>query len=970
MIFVLQVTAQLLLLSVSTVLGFSKGPPLSTCESKFPHHKHAPAQQGLPPYNINVSALLYSPGDNLTVTISGSQPFTGFILNAQGTESSIPWPVGTFTQIPNYTAYFYCSGGNPKNTVGQNNPKPAKNLNSLQFTWMAPEKSAGNISFIATIVQNYSTFWEKVTSPVVHGPPVENVTRGTSMESFQIDKKGCGETKGCYSLPSNCAGSGDCTYLFTYNVSGRNVIIDMSAKERWVAVAFNENKLMDKMDSIMCTTMATNLAEFRHFYSIGHSVVRQDLTGNSDVTFDKIVYEDGGIKCRVTRKLTSNAVYFRDLTKKWYLLFSWGKTSTYNHSYNRVLYLTSQQPLQGTNFITKDGCRKTKSCYSEPANCKSSKDCDYLVTMKPTGDQGESGEVEFELSAKKQWVAIGFNNEKDKMDGTDALICAEVNDKVTVEHYMADQGYGRPTKTTPTPASIIVTLAESKDGVVACRFKRKKKDDKMVDLTKTWHLVYASGPMSGDKIGIHSTTPKTSPQKVDVCAKGELVAAEKSITLVQVAAQLLLLSVSTVFGFSKGPPLSACENKFPHHKRAVAQQGLPPYNISVSSLLYNPGDNLTVIISGSQPFKGFILNAQGTESSIPRPVGTFTQIPSYTASLDCSGDEDTVGHKNPNPAKNLNSLQFTWMAPEKSAGNISFIATIVQNYSTFWEKVSSPVVHGPPAEGPTSGTSTESSQSQKITKDGCGKTKSCYSEPANCKSSKDCEYLVTIKPEGDQCESVEFELSTKKQWGAIGFNSEKNKMLHRLLMVLTVVLTILGVILIFVHAGRWTKEAGAHPITGIFVLVLAVIQPIMAVFRPHPGEEKRYIFNWAHRGVGLSALILAVVTVFFGLRLPHSRLGDPALYPMVAYCVALILVVAYDIYDTLTTSRGGASFNVGPSGGKEDGNVELQPPGVPVVNKRKFLFAFTVLVSVGVVIALLVLIAIADGESHKHDHDS
>ena len=108
-----------------------------------------------------------------------------------------------------------------------------------------------------------------------------------------------------------------------------------------------------------------------------------------------------------------------------------------------------------------------------------------------------------------------------------------------------------------------------------------------------------------------------------------------SFNLFQVTAQLLLLSVSTVFGFSKGPPLSACENKFPHHKRAVAQQGLPPYNISVSSLLYNPGENLTVIISGSQPFKGFILNAQGTESSIPWPVGTFTQIPNCMYSLNC-----------------------------------------------------------------------------------------------------------------------------------------------------------------------------------------------------------------------------------------------------------------------------------------------------------------------------------------------
>ena len=60
-----------------------------------------------------------------------------------------------------------------------------------------------------------------------------------------------------------------------------------------------------------------------------------------------------------------------------------------------------------------------------------------------------------------------------------------------------------------------------------------------------------------------------------------------------------------------------------------------------------------------------------------------------------------------------------------------------------------------------------------------------------------------------------------------------------------------------------------------------------------------------------------MVTVIFGLRLPDSRLGDPALYFMIAYCVALILVVAYDIYDTLTSARGGASFNVQPVGGKE-----------------------------------------------------
>ena len=35
---------------------------------------------------------------------------------------------------------------------------------------------------------------------------------------------------------------------------------------------------------------------------------------------------------RLTRKLTSNEAHFRDLTKKWYIIFSHGKTSTYQHN--------------------------------------------------------------------------------------------------------------------------------------------------------------------------------------------------------------------------------------------------------------------------------------------------------------------------------------------------------------------------------------------------------------------------------------------------------------------------------------------------------------------------------------------------------------------------------------------------------------------------------------------------------------
>ena len=51
---------------------------------------------------------------------------------------------------------------------------------------------------------------------------------------------------------------------------------------------------------------------------------------------------------------------------------------------------------------------------------------------------------------------------------------------------------------------------------------------------------------------------------------------------------------------------------------------------------------------------------------------------------------------------------------------------------------------------------------------------------------------MTIKPLGDENGQVEFELSTTGQWGAIGFNNEKNKMVRNgLILVMLEKLTFL-----------------------------------------------------------------------------------------------------------------------------------------------------------------------------------
>lgn len=42
----------------------------------------------------------------------------------------------------------------------------------------------------ATIIENYTTHWEKVKSTVIIGPPAEYVVRGVSTESFQVSLTG------------------------------------------------------------------------------------------------------------------------------------------------------------------------------------------------------------------------------------------------------------------------------------------------------------------------------------------------------------------------------------------------------------------------------------------------------------------------------------------------------------------------------------------------------------------------------------------------------------------------------------------------------------------------------------------------------------------------------------------------------------------------------------------------------------
>ena len=90
---------------------------------------------------------------------------------------------------------------------------------------------------------------------------------------------------------------------------------------------------------------------------------------------------------------------------------------------------------------------------------------------------------------------------------------------------------------------------------------------------------------------------------------------------------------------------------------------------------------------------------------------------------------------------------------------------------------------------------------------------------------------------------------------------------HRLLMSLAAILTLVGffVIVIFlqgtwIHRG-WTRSY-AHSVTGALVIGLAYCQLFMALFRCESNSRYRWIFNTLHAAAGVVAFVLSVVTLF------------------------------------------------------------------------------------------------------------
>jgi len=101
--------------------------------------------------------------------------------------------------------------------------------------------------------------------------------------------------------------------------------------------------------------------------------------------------------------------------------------------------------------------------------------------------------------------------------------------------------------------------------------------------------------------------------------------------------------------------------------------------------------------------------------------------------------------------------------------------------------------------------------------------------------------------------------------------------LHRLLMMITWLLTISGVILIFMELKGFSKtfETNPHVLIGFITVGLTFIQPFLALVRCSPNSRHRGWFNWSHWFIGNTAQILGIVCIFYAVDLTAAQLPRP-----------------------------------------------------------------------------------------------
>ncbi|XP_065070162.1 ferric-chelate reductase 1-like [Rhopilema esculentum] len=113
--------------------------------------------------------------------------------------------------------------------------------------------------------------------------------------------------------------------------------------------------------------------------------------------------------------------------------------------------------------------------------------------------------------------------------------------------------------------------------------------------------------------------------------------------------------------------------------------------------------------------------------------------------------------------------------------------------------------------------------------------------------------------------------------------------IHLPLMVAAVLLTSSGILTILRYKGGWKLQgAGPHPYIGIFTFLSAILQTLVAVFRPSITAPSRWIFNVLHKILGISTLLGGSISALYGCHLLSVHLEPLIVWFFLLPCAAVL----------------------------------------------------------------------------------
>lgn len=90
---------------------------------------------------------------------------------------------------------------------------------------------------------------------------------------------------------------------------------------------------------------------------------------------------------------------------------------------------------------------------------------------------------------------------------------------------------------------------------------------------------------------------------------------------------------------------------------------------------------------------------------------------------------------------------------------------------------------------------------------------------------------------------------------------------------------------------------------------MAILQPIGALFRPHPGTSKRWLFNWAHWFGGTAGQITAAAAILLASKLKLANLSDSFLYIAIVWILChVVLHLLFQFHSFCTSSSSMAAL--------------------------------------------------------------